>query len=70
MFEQTFVGEGQTKKPVTVFIAFVFQVVALVVLAIIPMIWFDVLPAAQFTSMLVAPPPPPRRLHRRPRRLL
>lgn len=59
MFEQTFVGEGQTKKPVTVLVAFAIQTVVLVVLAIIPMIWFDVLPAAQFTSMLVAPPPPP-----------
>ncbi len=59
MFEQTFVGEGQTKKPVTVMFAFAVQIVVIVVVAIIPMIWFEVLPSAQLTSMLVAPPPPP-----------
>jgi protein TonB len=58
MFEQTFVREGQTKKPVTVMFAVVIQIAVITVLAIIPMIWFDVLPAAQLGSMLVAPPPP------------
>jgi periplasmic protein TonB len=59
MFEQTFVREGQTKKPVTVMLAVVIQIVVITVLAIVPMIWFDVLPAAQLSSTLVAPPPPP-----------
>jgi periplasmic protein TonB len=59
MFEQTFVGDGQTKKPATVMAAFVIQIVLIAGVAIIPMIWFDVLPAAQLTSFLVAPPPPP-----------
>src|SRR5579883_2073158 len=59
MFEQTFVGEGQTKKPATVMMAFVIQIVLIAGVAIIPMIWFDVLPAATLSSFLVAPPPPP-----------
>ena len=59
MFEQTFVGTGTTKKPWTVVIAFIAQIVFLTVLVIIPMIWFDVLPMASLTSFLVAPPPPP-----------
>src|SRR5215831_16339982 len=59
MFEQTFVGTGQTKKPVTVLMAFGIQIVMIVVLIVIPLLWFEVLPAAQLTSFLVAPPPPP-----------
>jgi protein TonB len=59
MFEQTFVGSGQTKKPVTVLMAFAIQIVLIVVAVIVPMIWFDVLPNAQLQSFLVAPPPPP-----------
>ena len=59
MFEQTFVDTGKTKKSWTVLLAFIIQTVALVVLIIIPMIWFDMLPGVQLTSFLVAPPPPP-----------
>jgi periplasmic protein TonB len=59
MFEQTFVGGGKTKKTWTVLVAFVAQIVLIVVAIIIPMIYFDVLPTAQLTSFLVAPPPPP-----------
>jgi periplasmic protein TonB len=59
MFEQTFVGGGKTKKTWTVLVAFVAQIVLIVIAVIIPMIYFDVLPTAQLTSFLVAPPPPP-----------
>jgi periplasmic protein TonB len=59
MFEQTFVGGGQTKKSWTVLLAFGIQIVLIVVAVIIPMIWFEVLPTAQLQSFLVAPPPPP-----------
>lgn len=59
MFEQTFVGTGKTKKSWTVMVAFAVQIVLIVVLVILPMIFFDVLPAATFASFLVAPPPPP-----------
>jgi periplasmic protein TonB len=60
MFEQTFVdGVGKTKKTWTVMLAFAAQIVLIVVAVIVPMIYFDVLPKTQLTSMLVAPPPPP-----------
>jgi len=60
MFEQTFVdGVGKTKKTWTVMIAFAAQITLIVVAVIVPMIYFDVLPKTQLTSMLVAPPPPP-----------
>jgi periplasmic protein TonB len=59
MFEQTFVDTGKTKKPVTVMVGFAIQAIVIGVLILIPLIWFDYLPAATFASFLVAPPPPP-----------
>src|ERR1035438_5685932 len=59
MFEQTFVQTGKTNKTWTVFISFVVQCLLMVLLVILPMIYFDVLPAATLQSFLVAPPPPP-----------
>jgi protein TonB len=59
MFEQTFVGTGKTRKSWTIMVAFAVQIVLVIVMIIIPMIFFDVLPAATFASFLVAPPPPP-----------
>jgi len=59
MFAQTFVQTGQTKKTWTVLVATVIQFCLLAILIVIPMIYFDVLPAATLQSFLVAPPPPP-----------
>jgi len=59
MFEQTFVDGGQTKRGWSVFISFAGQILVLLVLALIPLIYTDVLPKAQLTSFLTAPPPPP-----------
>lgn len=59
MFEQTFVATGKTNKTWTVVISFVIQCLVMVLLVILPMIYFDVLPAATLQSFLVAPPPPP-----------
>lgn len=59
MFEQTFVDGGQTKRGWSVFISFAGQMLILVILALIPLIYTDVLPRAQLTSFLTAPPPPP-----------
>lgn len=59
MFEQTFVGGGKTKTTWTMLAAMVGQVVLVIVFILIPMIYFEVLPAATLTSFLVAPPPPP-----------
>jgi len=59
MFEQTFVGQGQTKKTWTIFASFLGQIAFVGVLIILPMIFFEQLPGAQLISSLVAPPPPP-----------
>jgi protein TonB len=59
MFEQTFLDGGKTKKTWTVLVAFVGQIILLIIAIILPMIYFDVLPKTQLTSFLVAPPPPP-----------
>jgi protein TonB len=59
MFEQTFVDGGKTKKPWTVLVAFIAQVIFMTFAVLVPMIWFDVLPKTTLTSFLVAPPPPP-----------
>ena len=60
MFDQTFVdGEGKTHKGWTVILSFGLQFAITGVLILIPLIYTDVLPQAQLTSMLTAPPPPP-----------
>ena len=60
MFEQTFVdGVGKTNKSWSVMVSFVAQMLLVGVLVVIPLIFTDVLPRTQLTSMLVAPPPPP-----------
>lgn len=60
MFEQTFVeGTGKTNKSWTVVASFILQMGLIGVAVLIPLIFTDVLPRTQLTSMLVAPPPPP-----------
>ncbi|HZU29186.1 MAG TPA: energy transducer TonB [Bryobacteraceae bacterium] len=60
MFEQTFVeGTGKTRKGSAVILSFLFQLLGIAVLVIIPLIYTDTLPRAQLTSFLTAPPPPP-----------
>ena len=58
MFEQTFVATGKTHNTTTVLVSFVVQSILVIVGILIPMIYFDALPAAQLKSLLVAPPPP------------
>ena len=59
MFEQTFVQTGKTNKGWMVLISTLIQLFMIGVFVILPMIYFDVLPAATLQSFLVAPPPPP-----------
>jgi periplasmic protein TonB len=60
MFEQTFVdGTGKTNKSWSVMVSFVLQMALIGVAVLVPLIFTDVLPRTQLTSMLVAPPPPP-----------
>ena len=49
MFEQTFVdGEGKTNKGWTVILSFAFQFLLTGILILIPLIYTDVLPQAQY----------------------
>ncbi len=60
MFEQTFVeGQGQTTKTWTTMGAFIAQIIFIIIAVLVPLIFTDVLPKTQLTSLLVAPPPPP-----------
>ncbi len=59
MFEQTFVQTGKTNTTWTVLLSFGVQIGLITVLVVLPLIYFQVLPAAQLTSLIMAPPPPP-----------
>src|ERR1700742_1877798 len=59
MFEQTFVQTGKTNTTWTVIMSFGVQIVAITVLVVLPLIYYQVLPVAQLTSLITAPPPPP-----------
>jgi len=59
MFEQTFVNTGKTRTTGSVVMAFGCQILFVIVLVILPMVFFEQLPGAQLISSLVAPPPPP-----------
>ncbi len=60
MFEQTFVdGVGKTKRPYTILLSFAIQIVLIGVLVIIPLIYYETMSGAQFSSLLIAPAPPP-----------
>ena len=62
MFEQSIVisgKSGKTKKPLTMVISLLLQVGIVAVLVIIPLIYYDVLPASAMSAFLTAPPPPP-----------
>lgn len=59
MFEQSMVDQGKTNRTSTVLLSFVAQCIGIVLLVLLPMIYFDTLPATRLTSFLVAPPPPP-----------
>ncbi|MBI3896495.1 MAG: energy transducer TonB [Acidobacteria bacterium] len=62
MFEDaTFDSAGRikTKNKTTVMISFILEVVVLLVLALIPLVFTEALPARGFLTMLMAPPPPP-----------
>ncbi len=64
MFEQTFVQTGKTNKGWTVVLSTVIQLFIIGIFVLMPMIYFDVLPAARCKASLWRR----RRLHRRRRR--
>ena len=62
MFEEMVVSSPnptKTKKPVTVLLSAVFQLVFLGILILIPLIYTEALPKTMMATMLTAPPPPP-----------
>ncbi len=59
MFEQSMVAKGRTTSIWSVLLSFAIQILLLAVMILLPMIYFDTLPATQLTSFLTAPPPPP-----------
>src|SRR3954469_14196428 len=62
MFEDSLIESGnklKTKRGVTTFVSFLFQVGLLCVLVLIPLIFTEALPKQQLMTFLVAPPPPP-----------
>ena len=62
MFEQSIVESGRrvrTKKPMTLMLSLGLQVFVLFILVVIPLIWYQVLPAASLASVALVPPPPP-----------
>ena len=50
---------GSTRKPWTVAVAFIGEMIGICIIILIPLIYTDSLPRTQLTSFLVAPPPPP-----------
>jgi periplasmic protein TonB len=62
MFEEMVVSSPhptKTKKPVTVLLSAVFQLVFLGILILVPLIYTEALPKTMMATMLTAPPPPP-----------
>jgi len=60
MFEQSLLEkQAKTRRTWAVVLSFALQILLLGILILVPMIYFDTLPATQLTSFLVAPPPPP-----------
>src|SRR3990172_3189512 len=62
MFEDSLLEAGgrmATKKPLTVFISFVVQIIITGIMVLIPLIYTEALPRRELMTFLMAPPPPP-----------
>src|SRR5580692_6374830 len=62
MFEDSLIESGgrlTTKRGMTTTLSFVFQMVLVGILVLIPLLFTDALPKTQLMTFLVAPPPPP-----------
>ena len=58
MFEQSFVLEGKTRRPWTVFVALACQLIGIGILVAIPLLFVESMPVTQLRSVLLAPAPP------------
>ena len=62
MFEDSLIESGgrlKTKRGLTTAISFLFEVMLLGVMILIPLLFTDALPKTQLMTLIVAPPPPP-----------
>jgi periplasmic protein TonB len=62
MFEDSLIESGgklKTKRGMTSALAFVIEIMILIVMVLIPLIFTEALPRTQLMTFLVAPPPPP-----------
>jgi protein TonB len=62
MFEDSLIESGgrlKSKRAATTTISFIFQMVLIGVLVLIPLLFTEALPKTQLMTFLVAPPPPP-----------
>ena len=62
MFEDSLIESGgrlSTKRGMTTTISFIFQMVLVGFLVLIPLLFTEALPKTQLMTFLVAPPPPP-----------
>jgi|HubBroStandDraft_5_1064220.scaffolds.fasta_scaffold32413_2 protein TonB len=62
MFEDSLIESGgklRTKRGMTTTLSFVFQMVLVGILVLIPLLFTEALPKTQLMTFLVAPPPPP-----------
>jgi periplasmic protein TonB len=62
MFEDSLIESGgrlKTKRGATTMVSFIFQLVLVGILVLIPLLFTEALPKQQLMTFLVAPPPPP-----------
>jgi periplasmic protein TonB len=62
MFEDSLIESGgrlKTKRGLTTFLSFGFQIALVGVLVLVPLLFTEALPKTQLMTFLVAPPPPP-----------
>ncbi len=62
MFEDSLVESGgrlKTKRGATTMLAFILEVLFLIVLVLLPLIFTEALPTKQLMTLITAPPPPP-----------
>jgi protein TonB len=62
MFEDCLIESGgklKTKRGTTTLISFIFEIIFLGILVLLPLIFTEALPTKQLMTMLTAPPPPP-----------
>ena len=58
MFEQSLLQQGRTRKPLTVLLGVVFQILGIGAAVLIPLVYTDSLPRVAWARIILAPTPP------------